>query len=224
MENFELPKEDKKEVKKEDPLIQLFKSNPSILELIGRVWELLYIEGDSPDIGKRRENFIRELLKEEFSLQVNSAPSTERGWDFSIKFGEEERKYNLKTTEKVSTVKVAWNGFPSENRVQKFEFKSPILYITGNREEKTISIYVFELNDLEDLKKEMGSSMWWIPANKTNPRGFGIKTEAVRRLMEKAKKKGNFITYKYKPININSVKEKYWKNWYSMLKRLASEI
>jgi len=40
-------------------------------------------------------------------------------------------------------------------------------------------------------------------------------------LIEKAKKKGNFITAKYQYVNVNTIKERYWKAWYSMLKRLA---
>ena len=78
-------------------------------------------------------------------------------------------------------------SFPSIDRARKFQFKYPILYITGNRREREDSIYVFEIDDLEELREEMKDEMWWIPGEETNPRGFGIKAEAVRRLMEKAR-------------------------------------
>lgn len=133
----------------------------------------------------------------------------------------EERKYSLKTAEVVTTIKVAWNGFPSVERAHRFEFKYPILYVTGNRRKGKISIYVFDVDDLEKLKDDIGDSMWWIPRSGTNPRGFGINANAVMILIEKAKKKGNFITAKYQHVNVNTIRERYWKVWYSMLKRLA---
>ena len=68
-----------------DPLIKLFRQQINTLELLGRVWELLYIEGNAPDVGKRRENFIKLLLRYEFGLEVISAPDTERSWDFKVK-------------------------------------------------------------------------------------------------------------------------------------------
>jgi len=69
--------------------------------------------------------------------------------------------------------------------------------------------------------KEMGDKMWWIPTSDTNPRGFGISIEAVRELIDKAKKKGNYVSTKYKPLNIGDIEDKYWNNWYNMLKNLA---
>jgi len=213
--------------KKIDPLIQLLRSNPEVLILLGKIWDILYIEGSSPDIGKRREHVIRILLEEEFGLRVTPAPPMEREWDFSVMIKGEEKKYSLKTTENITTLKVAWNGFPSMERAQRFEFKYPILYVTRTRtkEKKRIEVYVFEIDDLMKLKEEMGVSMWWIPSNKTNPRGFGIKTKAVRNLIEKAKAKGNFVVVDYRyNINIENIKERYWKMWYNMLKKLASEL
>ncbi|RSN77411.1 hypothetical protein D6D85_02675 [Candidatus Methanodesulfokora washburnensis] len=206
-----------------DPLVRLLKSRPDVLELLGRIWEILYIEGSSPDIGKRREDVIREMLREEFGLEVKSAPPTEREWDFSVIIEGKENKYSLKTTEDIAVIKVAWNGFPSIDRARKFQFKCPILYITGSRREREVSIYVFEIDDLEELREEMKDEMWWIPGGETNPRGFGIKAEAVRRLMEKARNKGNFVSVNYNPININIVKERYWRIWYNVLKKLALE-
>ena len=84
-------------------------------------------------------------------------------------------------------------------------------------------VYVFEVEDLKELKKEMKDKMWWIPKTRTNPRGFGIKTEAIKKLIEKAEKKDNFVKAKYNPININGIKERYWKEWYQLLKKLALE-
>jgi len=206
-----------------DPLIQTLKKRPDILDLLGRIWEILYIEGSSPDIGKRREHVIRVMLKEEFGLKVNPAPPMEREWDFSIIIKGKERKYSLKTTETIAIVKVAWNGFPSIERARRFQFKYPIIYISGNRKEKEISVYVFEVDDLKELKREMGDDMWWIPRSGTNPRGFGINTHAVRNLIEKAVRKGNYVATKYKSINIDDIKERYWRNWYKVLKKLALE-
>jgi len=206
-----------------DPLIQLLKNKPTVLDLLGRIWEILYIEGSTPDIGKRREHVIRVMLEEEFKLKVKPAPPMEREWDFSVMIGEQEKKYSLKTTETITTVKVAWNGFPSIERARRFKFKYPILYVTGNRKKGKISLYVFEVDDLEELKMEMGDNMWWIPKSGTNPRGFGINTIAIKTLIEKAEKKGNFITINYQHVNINAIREKYWKMWYNVLKNLALE-
>lgn len=171
-----------------DPLIQLFKNNPTVLELLGKLWEALYVEGSTPDIGKRREHIIRTMLEEEFGLRVIEAPPMEREWDFSVVVGGEERRYSLKTTEKITTVKVAWNGFPSIERARKFVFKYPIMYVTGDRESKKISIYVFEVEDIETLRWEMGDNIWWIPKG-GNPRGFGLNTQAIRSLIKKLKKR-----------------------------------
>ncbi len=144
------------------------------------------------------------MLEEEFGLKVNPAPSMERDWDLSIIIEGKERRYSLKTTEKITTVKVAWNGFQSIERAQRFEFKHPILYVTGDRKERKVSVYIFEIDDLEELKKEVGDEMWWIPRRGTNPRGFGINVKAVKILINKAEKKGNFITANYRPIAINT--------------------
>ena len=61
-----------------DPLIQILKNKPEVLDLLGRIWEILYLEGSTPDIGKRREHIIRVMLEEEFRLKVNQAPPIER--------------------------------------------------------------------------------------------------------------------------------------------------
>lgn len=206
-----------------DFLIRLLKSKPDVLKLLGRMWDVLYIEGSTPDIGIRRQHLLCIMLEEELGLKVTQAPSLEREWDISIMIEGEERKYSLKTTERISVIKVAWNGFPSIERARRFQFKYPILYISGNRKEKKISIYVFEVNDLEGLKNEIGDSMWWIPKNETNPRGFGININALKILMTKAKEKGNFMEIEYQPVDLNIIKKKYWKTWYNALKKLISE-
>lgn len=72
-----------------DPIIRLFKEKPETLELLGRIWDILYIEGSTPDIGKRREMVIRMLLEKEFSLEVISAPPMEREYDFEVVIGRE---------------------------------------------------------------------------------------------------------------------------------------
>ncbi len=80
---------------------------------MGRLWEILYIEGSTPDVGKRREHIIRTLLEMEFGLKVIPAPPMERDWDFQVILDENRRQfYSLKITETVTTLKVAWNGFP----------------------------------------------------------------------------------------------------------------
>jgi len=206
-----------------DFLIRLLKSKPDVLKLLGRMWDVLYIEGSTPDIGIRRQHLLCIMLEEELGLKVTQAPSLEREWDISIMIEGEERKYSLKTTERISVIKVAWNGFPSIERARRFQFKYPILYISGNRKEKKISIYVFEVNDLEGLKNEIGDSMWWIPKSETNPRGFGININALKILMTKAKEKGNFMEIEYQPVDLNIIKKKYWKTWYNALKKLISE-
>jgi len=206
-----------------DFLIRLLKSKPDVLKLLGRMWDVLYIEGSTPDIGIRRQHLLCIMLEEELGLKVTQAPSLEREWDISIMIEGEERKYSLKTTERISVIKVAWNGFPSIERARRFQFKYPILYISGNRIEKKISIYVFEVNDLEGLKNEIGDSMWWIPKSETNPRGFGININALKILMTKAKEKGNFMEIEYQPVDLNIIKKKYWKTWYNALKNLISE-
>ena len=65
--------------------------------------------------------------------------------------------------------------------------------------------------------------MWWIPNRGTNPRGFGLSAEAVRKLIEKAELKNNCIEIKYTPVDIEAIKKEYWEEWYKLLKKLASK-
>ncbi len=205
-----------------DPLIKLFKEHNYAMEILGRVWELLYIEGNAPDIGKRRENFIKLLIQNEFNLEVEGAPDIERDWDFKVKINNKWYFYSLKTTERISTIKVAWNGFPSYERAELFIFKYPILYITGDRASKMIEIYVFTPRIIDNVKSKLNKDFWWIPRTGTNPRGFGISTKAIRKLMNEAKKEGNYVSKKYNfTYNIDEISKDYWKGWYILLKKLA---
>jgi len=205
-----------------DLLIRLFKQRPDTLELLGRVWELLYIEGRAPDVGKRRENFIKLLLKYEFGLEVESAPDTERSWDFRVRVGSQWRTYSLKTTERLAIVKVAWNGFPSWERVESFSFEYPILYVTGDSSVKKIDIYVFTPMLISRVRDDMSRDFWWVPSSSTNPRGFGISTRAIRRLMMEAMREGNHVGKTYRPISgLEQAVEDYWRGWYHLLKKLA---
>ncbi|MFP3195945.1 MAG: ThaI family type II restriction endonuclease [Caldivirga sp.] len=208
-------------VKQIDPLIHLLKNRLDVLQLLGRIWDILYIEGNAPDIGKRRENVVKELLRKELGLTVKSAPATERGWDLSVIIEGEERRYSLKTSEDISVMKVAWNGYPSLDRARQYKFTYPILYVTRDKRKSRISIYVFELEDLEELREELGDTIWWIPKQGTNPRGFGIRAEAIRKLINRAEEKGNFAAANYTPINVDSIRDEYWNGWYNLLKSLA---
>jgi len=205
-----------------DPLIKLFKQRLDTVELLGRVWELLYIEGSAPDVGKRRENFIKLLLRYEFGFKVESAPDTERSWDFRVKIGNHWYTYSLKTTERPTIVKVAWNGFPSWERAESFSFEYPILYITGDRSAKKIDLYVFTPALISSVRDDMGRDFWWMPRGGTNPRGFGISARAIRRLMEEAERGGNHVGKTYKPVSdLRRAVEGYWRGWYYLLKKLA---
>ncbi|MDI9641915.1 MAG: ThaI family type II restriction endonuclease [Archaeoglobales archaeon] len=94
--------------------------------------------------------------------------------------------------------------FSQIERARKFEFKYPILYVSANRHTKEISVFFFDLEDLNSVKIELGDEMWWIPRSGTNPRGFGINTRALKLLIQKAEAKGNAITKKYGAIDIKS--------------------
>ncbi|MCS6770359.1 MAG: hypothetical protein NZ570_08000 [Candidatus Caldarchaeum sp.] len=90
-----------------DELLGLLKAKTDVLKLLGQMWELLYIESKSPDVGIRRENLVRLLLRKEIGLEVEPAPPMERSWDFKVIIGEREKFYSLKTAEGPSAIKVA---------------------------------------------------------------------------------------------------------------------
>ncbi|MEM3149281.1 MAG: hypothetical protein QXQ21_10325 [Candidatus Jordarchaeales archaeon] len=204
-----------------DPLIKLLKKKPEALKILGGAWEILYIERSAPDVGKRRENFLRLFFEKEFGLKVRAAPSTERGWDISIVINRKERKYNIKTTENIGTIKVAWNGFPSIERARKYVVEAPILYVVGNRSKKEISVFIFEPEDIEHLKSTLGDNIWWIPKNTTNPKGFGLAKNAVEELIKIAKQKENYASTIYEPINMEESAREYWEKWYHLVRDLA---
>ena len=212
-----------------DIIIQLFENNREYLKLLGRAWEVLYFEGHSPDVGKRRENFIIQMLKKEFNLNIIQAADTEREWDFKIiREDGSERYYNLKTTEGYSILKLAWDGFPTVERILNFKFHYNILYVVGNRRTHTVEISVISIDDLKGIqKKTTGETLeeyWWVPKSGTNPRGFGLNTKTVKMLVEKAKERGDYIKMGYDPIppaKINELKDKYFEEWYELIKRIA---
>lgn len=204
-----------------DPLIRLMRSKVEALRLLGSAWDVLYVEGSALDVGKRRENFLKLLLRKEFNVEVREAASTERGWDFSVLIEGTERKYSLKTSDEVGIIKVAWDGFPSIEKAESYHFEAPILYVVRDRDRAEISLYVFELEDIEQVKKELGNDFWWIPRSGTNPRGFGLRTLSVKRLIELSKSKENYVSACYKPINPAEISSDYWEGWYQLVRRLA---
>lgn len=214
-----------------DPLIELLaeKKQNDVLKILCYAWDVLYIEGRSPDVGKRRENLLRLILENELKLKVSVAPSTLKDWDISVKIGNEERRYSVKTREDCGIVKVAWNGFPSYERARRYEFKAPILYIIRSRHEdrkNEVSVFVFEIEDIEHVKKKLGDKFWWIPQNRTNPRGFGLSKEAINELINVAKRKGNYVSDVCESVELNleKITEAYWNGWYNLVRRLALEL
>ncbi|WP_456327974.1 hypothetical protein [Archaeoglobus sp.] len=209
-----------------DLIISLFKSNEQALEILGRAWEILYIEGSSPDVGKRREHFFRLLLEKEFNLKVIPTPPTAKEVDFYIETNKGKIGYSLKTTEGISTIKLSWDSFPGLSKeeilkkAEKYPFTCPIVYVQGDRKRKKIAIYIFEPEDVELAKIEC-KNFWWIPKTGTNPRGYGISSRGVRFLIDMAKKKENYVEKKYIPPNVEMLKDEYWAKWYSLIKELA---
>lgn len=91
-----------------------------------------------------------------------------------------------------------------------------------NRNKNEVSISVFDLDDIERLRNELGNNFWWIPKSETNPRGFGLTSIAVEKLLEAAKEKGNHITIEYTPIkNVERIVAEYWERWYHLVKDLV---
>ena len=209
-----------------DLIISRFKSNERALEILGRAWEILYIEGSSPDVGKRREHFFRLLLEKEFDLKVIPAHSTAKEVDFYIVTKDGKVGYSLKTTEGISTIKLSWDSFPGLGerdilkKAEEYPFEYPIIYVQGDRKKKKIAIYVFESEDIE-LAKVKCKDFWWIPKTGTNPRGYGISSKGVKFLIDMAKRKGNYVEKKYTPPNVEMLKDEYWAKWYSLIKELA---
>jgi len=203
-----------------DPLIERIKGNVRFQELISKAWDIFYIEGRRPEVGVRRENFIKMAIQKELGLRLESAPSLERQVDFYVIISGRRRPYSLKTMESVGTMKVAWDSYPDVERLREaarcFEFKAPILFF--HRE----GIYVFEVEDIERVRRELGfDGFWAIPRRDVNPRGFGIKGRALRRLMEIAREKGNFVRLTPVRLDLDKVRGAYLEGWYELIKRLV---
>jgi hypothetical protein len=220
-----------------DPLIQLFRGKPEALTLLGRAWEVFYFEGNAPDVGKRRENFIIEMLREEFGLDVEQAPDTEKEWDFIVNFTNPpmRKKYSLKTSEKFTNVKMAWDGFPDEEhairKILNFNFGYDLMYVIGNREKHKIAMAVIESHQLRNIQTicrndpSKVKDYWWIPKSGTNPRGFGLKRGTIKRLVENAKRNGNYLETTYPPLpadRIEELKRKYHEGLYKLIKEITS--
>lgn len=143
-------------------------------------------------------------------LEVREAPSLERQVDFYVVINGKEHAYSLKTMENVGTLKVSWDSFPDVERLKQaagsFRFQVQIIFIYRE------GVCVFEVEDLERIRKELGfDNFWWIPPQETNPRGFGIRSEAVRKLMEMAKQRGNFIEISGERIDDERARREYFK-------------
>ncbi len=206
-----------------DILIQELKKQPEFLRLLEKAWGTFYFEGSGPDIGIRRENFFRIALEEELGLEVREAPSLERQVDFYVIINGKEHAYSLKTMENVGTLKVSWDSFPDVERLKQaarsFRFQVPIIFIYRE------GVCVFEVEDLERIREELGfDSFWWIPQQETNPRGFGIRSGAVRKLIEVAKQKGNFIEISGERIDNEWARREYFKRWYKTIKEFVKDL
>jgi len=189
-------------------------------KLIGVVWDLLYIEGRRPDVGARREHFVRTILRKELGLNITAAPELDRQLDFYVEIEGKQYPVSVKTLENIGVLKVAWNGHPSRDRAEEFEFSIPILFLTRSGG----GFYLFELDDIKKVRAELIFDAFWQPFADTsgNPRGFGIKGQAVRKLMKIAKEKGNFVEVPFQEIIVDGkIKELYFNKWYNMLLELA---
>ncbi|MEM1687735.1 MAG: hypothetical protein QW456_11315 [Ignisphaera sp.] len=204
-----------------DPLIKLLKEKPDVLKILCSAWDILYVEGHGPDVGKRRENLLRLIFEKELGLKVRVSSSTERDWDISVIVGKEERMYSVKTSENLGIIKVAWDGYPSIERAREYKFTAPILYVIRDRSNNMISVFVFELEDIKKLREGLGDNMWWIPGKNTNPRGFGLSNSAVKKLIDIAKNKDNYVSCTCKPVDLEKIVKDYWNGWYNLVKNLA---
>lgn len=209
-----------------DPLIAVLEKNVKPLKLFCVVWQLLYqIYSDgraSPDIGKLREQLFIHMLRKEYGLKVYEHASTEREADITIYFNDETKKtYSIKSKEVkmtkkslsiTGTVKVAWDNFPTEDRIAAFTFHYDILLLLGSKEAHKLFIVVLDVDTLNTMKKEKGYRRFFtIPRSDRNPRGFGIKGLVTKELVEKAKEQGNFISVECPPL---SEREKQFRDTY----------
>jgi hypothetical protein len=200
-----------------DPLIELLSSQKETLEFLAKGFKALSDVIETPDIGMRRQELFIATLKK-LGIIEEVQEQLRREEDFYLVVGGKRQAYSLKTAKGVGKIKVAWNGFPSRERVENFQFTCPIVYITEE------GIYVFELEDVESVKKEMGfNDFWWIPCG-GNPRGFSISENAVKKLITKAKEKNNYIPLPSRRIVARVSREDYLDAFYEMVKILVSKI
>ncbi|MDF2957841.1 MAG: hypothetical protein OD814_001463 [Candidatus Alkanophagales archaeon MCA70_species_1] len=95
----------------------------------------------------------------------------------------------------------------------------PILFVYKD------GICVFEVDDIEKVRGELGFDDFWdIPREEENPRGFGIKSKAVKRLIMIAKEKGNFVRMKGMRLEDEKTKEEYFEKWYEFVKGFAEFV
>lgn len=198
-------------------------NKPEFLELVERVWNIIYIEGSSPDIGRRRENFVKLALK--YALGLTTEPpehEMERQLDFYLVEGEKRHPYSFKSTDS-HTLKVAWDGNVTEERLANFVFTTPILMLYASSTKiRESGFYLFEVDDLTLTKFKLGDNFWSMPGQETNPRGFGVTGKSLAMLLELAKEKGNFVK-----VNLGRGKvdeEKYWAQWYAFMTKVAEEV
>ena len=203
-------------------IIQKISSKPAFAELIAKAWYVLAIEGSTPDIGRRRENFVRLALKYDMGLEIEeSEREMDRQLDFYYVDGGKRYPYSFKSTCS-HTLKVAWNGNVTQDRLDRFEFTTPILMLyESNSKIRSHGFYLFEVADLNRVKSELGDNFWSLPRQETNPRGFGFTGQALSRLLEIAKNKGNFVKVDFRPVQID--KDKFWSQWYESIKKVAEE-
>jgi hypothetical protein len=193
------------------------KQSPDFLNLIGRMWSVFNIEGTTPDVGKRRENFVRIALEKELGFKLQR-PETElqRQIDFFIIEKNVKSPYSFKSTTS-HTIKVAWDGNVTEDRLRHFSFKNPILLLYKSKDEKRLSgFYVFDVDDLNSVMQQMGKNFWPTINPLSNPRGFGPSGKALTRLLEIAVQKKNFVEVNFPRITVDE--EKYWTEWYNFMK------
>ena len=114
-----------------------------------------------PDIGRRRENFVRLALKYDIGLDIKeSEREMDRQLDFYYVEGGEQHPYSFKSTCS-HTLKVAWDGNVTQDRLDRFEFTTPILMLyESNTKIRSHGFYLFEVEDLNRVKSELGESFW----------------------------------------------------------------
>lgn len=221
-----------------DFMIEVLRRNVLPLKAFGRAWQLLYeIYGGRapPDIGKIREQIFIKMLEEEYLLKVLECQPTEREADVVIYFENgSEVTYSIKSSEvcvrenglpSAVPVKVAWDNFPTDDKKSRFVFRYDILLLLGSKRHNKLFVVVLKKEDLNSMKTRLGYEQFFTKTKADkNPRGFGIKGSVVRKLIDEARKKGNFIGVEYPPISEDikaSFRSKYLRTMYDCIFGLA---